>query len=112
MEDSNSKPNVPRTCKRCGQVRDRILAKTFADGSKYYTDLNGKKWLGTTGPCCTHKARKDYFEPVEHKESECRICGTKFVQKVSTQVYCSTGCSIKAVAKSVKKSKASKVGEE
>lgn len=105
-------PNVPRTCKRCGQVRDRILKKTFADGSKYYVDLEGKKWLGTTAPCCTYKARKDYYENVEHKESECKVCGTKYTQKTSNQVYCSTPCAVKSARLANKKSSAAKVGEE
>jgi hypothetical protein len=97
MDNPNEKaPNVPRVCKVCNKIRSRILAKTFADGSKYYVDENGKKWLGQTGPCCTKKARKGYYKGKDHPEASCAVCKTSFKPRAVTQLYCSEVCAEKA----------------
>lgn len=43
------------TCRKCGQIKTRILEGKFDDKNKRYLDENGFLWNGRTCPDC-HKA--------------------------------------------------------
>jgi hypothetical protein len=108
----SEKPLLPTTCRMCQGIHQRRHTKTYADGSKYYVDEGGKKWLGRVCPNCVPKLKKGYYEPRAHAESICKQCSKAYIQKTSNQAYCSKVCADKAHVKPQKVIKLSGLAED
>lgn len=69
MSEEHKEKNLTQ-CKKCKQLKYRILDGYYPSGDKKWIDEEGRQWMGKTCPYCNQKRAKEIMNGKRKKDKE------------------------------------------
>lgn len=105
---TNYEGNLVPCCKRCNSSKSDLLTSEWRWGKRSSGSVSYSPWLATA----LHRVRrpKVVTQRTPPKSLDCYVCGTRFAQRMKTQVVCGGECSTEHAKRSQREAYRAKVG--